>query len=216
MQTEFGLFLRRKILEKSISISKFAEEVGLSRKAVHNLLDGSVEEAKFKTLIKIADVLNIHPMELISAYFRYADFACHTGTECRTSSSTTGDDIGFVKDVTFPDGTMVSINTTFVKKWLIQNTGTVHWQGRSLICIDDLLQVRHPDGTIVKHGLKSPQNHYPLPDTPPNGQIEIAITFTAPNYPSTVISHWKMVDTQGNYCFPNNAPLTCMIKVFSL
>jgi transcriptional regulator with XRE-family HTH domain len=216
MQPDFGSFIRRKLLKKGLSISQLATISGVSRKAIYNLLDGKVGEAKIMTLIKIAEALDMHPMELFSVYFQYSSFTYHGSMEGRTVSLAEGDDIGFLGDITYPDGQTVAVNTTFEKIWRIQNTGTADWVGRSIVCIDHLLEVRHQDGKTVTHGLRSARNCYPLPDTPPHGQVDITISFTAPNHPCTVISCWKMTDTAGNYCFPDNAPLTCMVKVISL
>lgn len=217
MDTEFGLLLRRRILKKSISISQLSRETGISRRALHNLLDGSVGETKFTTLTKLAIVLDLHPMELFSAYFESIDFAYDGNiTAGRTDTLTEGDDIGFIDDVTMPDGSTVSVCTTFDKIWRIQNTGQIHWQGRSLICIDSYLEVRGMDGRRITHGLRPAQKQYPVPDIAPGERVDLTITFTAPRYPCSVISCWKMVDANGEFCFPFNEPLSCMVRVISL
>ncbi|QQZ30648.1 helix-turn-helix domain-containing protein [Thiothrix subterranea] len=216
MDTEFGSFLRKKTLKNQLNMDNLSKKAGISRKTLYNLLNGDVGEAKFKTLIKIAEALGVHPMELFSVYFQYNGSTYHGGMEGRTISFAEGDDIGFIGDITYPDGEIIAVNTTFEKIWRIQNTGTLHWKERSIICLDNLLKVRQQDGNIVTHGLRPANNRYLLPDMPPHAQIDIAIDFTAPSYPCTVISCWKMVDVAGNYCFPNNSPLSCMVKVISL
>ncbi|MEB4590973.1 NBR1-Ig-like domain-containing protein [Candidatus Thiothrix sp. Deng01] len=217
MDNGFGSFIRSRTQEKNLSISQLAELAGINRKALYNLLDGSVGETKFKTLTKLAIVLDMHPMELFSAYFESIDFAYDGNiTAGRTDTLIESDDIGFIDDVTMPDGSTVSVCTTFDKIWRIQNTGKVHWQGRSLICVDELLEVRGMDGRRMTHGLRTARKQYSVPDVAPGERIDLTITFTAPGYACSVISCWKMVDADGEFCFPSNEPLSCMVRVISL
>lgn len=218
MDTRFSLFLRQKILGRGTSISQFAKEAEISRRTLHNLLDGSVAEAKFKTLLKLAIALGIHPQELLSLYVKSIDFTYDDASSISERADTliNGDDIGFIEDMTIPDGSTVSACATFEKIWNIQNTGSVHWQGRSLICVNELLEVRGMDGRRVIHGLRAAKQRYPVPDLTPGERVELAIRFTAPCYPCTVISCWKMVDANGELCFPKNEPLSCLVRVIAL
>jgi hypothetical protein len=46
--------------------------------------------------------------------------------------------------------------------------------------------------------------------------VEIAVTFQAPIYPCTTISYWKMVDAEGDECFPQLRGLWCKVKVIAI
>ncbi len=49
-------------------------------------------------------------------------------TATPTASATPCDAVGFVKDVTYPDGTQVKAGEVFIKTWRIQNTGSCSWK----------------------------------------------------------------------------------------
>ena len=221
MNTDFGSLIRKKnytkkITQKNLSINKFKDISNISRRALHNLLDNHVTETKFSTLTKLAIALDIPPKELFNTYFQSLNFSHEANLPKHHQTLLAADDISFISDVTIPQGSTVSVSTLFDKTWRIKNSGQTHWQNRSLICLDQLLEVRTMDGKRVTHGLKSARKKYPIPDTAPGEEIELTITFLAPRYPCTVVSCWDIVNVDGKKCFPSEEPLSCMVRVISL
>jgi len=110
----------------------------------------------------------------------------------------------------------VSVGTRFIKSWEIQNIGNIAWKNRSLVCVDAEFEI------VPKGSVKPPANHRGLIPTvrstaiaplEPWDTTTISVEFTAPNYPCSVISYWKMVDHDGNLCFPEHEGLSCHINV---
>jgi hypothetical protein len=114
----------------------------------------------------------------------------------------TFDDSQFIADVTIPDGTIVLTGQTFEKIWEFKNNGTVAWEGRYLREEASGGPGLVPDDALI-----------PIPKTMPGEHVRITVRFTAPQDPSTIISYWKMVDSAGQYCFPEKRGLWCKVIV---
>lgn len=107
-----------------------------------------------------------------------------------TSSSGTGgsgcNNLAFVNDVTIPDGTIINPGKSFVKTWLLQNSGTCAWSTSykfTFISGDAM------NGTSV-----------PVPDSVPAGQqVKITVNLTAPTSSGNFKGYWRMQDDQGRY-----------------
>ena len=69
---------------------------------------------------------------------------------------------------------------------------------------------------LLNPGLKPDQRHLPLPDVAPGGMLQVALWFTAPSQPCTVVSYWKMVATDGSLCFPAATGLWLMVRVMGI
>jgi hypothetical protein len=107
------------------------------------------------------------------------------------TSSTSGivqgcNNAAFVKDVTIPDGTIITPGKTFVKTWQIQNNGTCAWSTSfqfSFISGDQM------GGTSVA-----------IPNSVPSGQqVQLSVTLTAPTTIGNYKGYWRMQDDQGKY-----------------
>lgn len=86
----------------------------------------------------------------------------------------------------------------FVKTWWIENTGTVPWVGRRL----------ERQGPLTGPGLiTSPTRHVDVPDTGAGETAEVQAVLRAPGYDCTSIAYYKMVDAEGNLCFPDTYQL---------
>lgn len=107
----------------------------------------------------------------------------------------------FIADVTYPNGDKVTVNERFNKVWRIKNTGMQIWKNR-------FLKEENPGC-----GLISETNTIPIPTTYPGQEVDISIWFTAPKYPATCISYWKIVDESGRICFPWKKGIWCHINV---
>jgi hypothetical protein len=109
----------------------------------------------------------------------------------------------FVRDVTIPDGTIMKPGQDFEKVWEIQNVGKVVWKNRYL----------RREGACDGIGLMSSPERIPIPATKPGQTVQIRVPIKAPMIPATTSSVWRMVDKQGNKCFPDRYPLSCTITV---
>ena len=92
----------------------------------------------------------------------------------------------FVNDVTIPDGTVINPGSSFVKTWLMQNSGTCAWSTNykfTFISGDAM------NGTSIA-----------LTDSVPSGQqVKISATLTAPTALGNFKGVWRMQDDQGRY-----------------
>jgi hypothetical protein len=112
------------------------------------------------------------------------------------------DDSAFVADVSVPHGSLIRTNDRFIKTWELENTGLTTWKDRRLREENSVPGGLVPDNPLI-----------PIPLTKPGQRVRISATFTAPQYPSTCESIWKMVDENGRYCFPHKVAVNCCVKV---
>lgn len=90
----------------------------------------------------------------------------------------------FAADLTIPDDTIINLDASFEKKWLVRNTGNIAWtDGFKLVWVDG----------------EQLGNTYevPLPPTNVGATSQVAVTFTAPSTPGTVFSDWQFQDANG-------------------
>jgi hypothetical protein len=111
------------------------------------------------------------------------------------------DDSEFVADLTCPDGTIMDGREEFEKRWAIQNVGWVPWRGRRL------REVNPGNGLIPE------SREVAVPETLPGQVAELAVRFTAPKYPGSYESRWKMFDENGRECFTWRTGVWCRITV---
>ncbi|RZT79269.1 helix-turn-helix protein [Micromonospora violae] len=114
-----------------------------------------------------------------------------------------GDSSKFLRDVTIPDGTEVRVNSQFVKVWALKNDGEVAWHNRFLARINP---------TADADGCQVP-DRVAIGDTPPDEEVMISVSVTAPSRPGTCWVSWKMVDENGQEFFPTRRPVFFMVNV---
>ena len=107
-----------------------------------------------------------------------------------------GDASVFVDD-TVPHGTAVSPGLLFVKTWRVRNAGTVPWRGRMI----------ERQGPLTGPGLITSLRRMEIPDADPGETIEIEALLRAPGYDCSSIAYFKMIDTDGHLCFPDDYQL---------
>ena len=107
-----------------------------------------------------------------------------------------GDASTFVDD-TIPHGTLMSPGQLFNKVWHVRNSGTIPWRGRRL----------ERQGPLNGPGLIRSFRNVDIPDTDPGDTAEIRAALQAPGYDCTSIAYFKMVDSEGSLCFPDNYQL---------
>jgi transcriptional regulator with XRE-family HTH domain len=107
-----------------------------------------------------------------------------------------GDATGYV-DETVPHGTLFRPGELFTKTWRIRNAGAISWKGRRL----------ERQGPLTGPGLITSSKYIDIPDTQPGDVVEIQTLLKAPGYDCTSIAYFKMVDTRGLLCFPDEHQL---------
>lgn len=119
------------------------------------------------------------------------------GKKPRKVKAIPGDASTFV-DETVPSGTRLEPGIIFVKTWQIKNSGNVPWTDRQL----------ERQGPLTGPGLiTSIVRRCEIPDAEPGETVEIEVLLKAPTYDSTSIAYFKMVDSEGNLCFPDSYQL---------
>lgn len=213
---EFSHYVKQRAKARGLTLSELARRTGISRQGLHGLLDGAAAQAKMSTLIALARALKVHPVILFQHLLSQLDFPKFVNTAAKYDF----DANGFIQDVTIPNNTMVATNQVFTKVWEIQNIGHVDWVGRQLVCMDrkaDITMIpEYIDAPELERGLIPTKRVIDIPITPSGGSVQLSVEFTAPAYCCSVVSYWKMVDEQGEFCFPETKGLSCLVQVVSL
>lgn len=103
----------------------------------------------------------------------------------------------FVSDVTIPDGTVMTPGQTFVKTWLVQNSGTCTW--------DTSYKIGFGFGEAMSGAATA------LTKTvAPGEQVEVSVNLTTPAKSGDLTGTWRMMNKQGAFFGTN---LTVVIKV---
>ena len=117
---ELSNYILIRINELRLTKSKVIEKGKMSRQGFYKILDEKVtDEIKLSTFISLAVALDVHPLVLIRHYFS----GWERPIRIRSPKGTkyTYDYSGFVRDVTIPDNSVVTVNQFFEKIWEIQN-----------------------------------------------------------------------------------------------
>jgi Ig-like domain from next to BRCA1 gene/WD domain, G-beta repeat len=114
-----------------------------------------------------------------------------------------GDASQFVKDVTIPDGTIMTAGEKFTKIWQIRNVGNVPWKGRFLERV----------GKCKGVALIYSDRRVPIPDTMPGELVDIVAELQAPYAATNTRATWKMIDSRGNLCFPDRYNCGLGVKI---
>ncbi len=90
----------------------------------------------------------------------------------------------FIKDVTIPDGTLLSPGEVFTKTWRLQNRGTCTWT---------------PDYDVVFYsGAQLSGTTMQVPGYIAPGQtVDVAVTFTVPSAPGHYVGYWILRNSSG-------------------
>lgn len=211
-------FLRKRMLELGLTNKEVALRAKVSRQTWYNLLNAQIEEAKFSTLIRIANTLETHPLVMMRIYF--SEKSLQAANTLASGSRKYGS--GFVSDVTYPDNSIVNVGQVFLKTWEVVNLGTTSWSNLYLQCVDELIEVRaknadqHALRLGKQYGLLPLQQRIPIPETLPEEHVQLSVEFRAPDYPCSAISHWKTIDANGNLVFPGATGLYCLVRVVDI
>jgi hypothetical protein len=93
----------------------------------------------------------------------------------------------FVKDATFPDGTVVPPGASFRKAWKVRNDGSYPWpEGTSLVSVG---------GDVMS----DPSHKELLPVIKPEEEAEIALELTAPELPGMYTAYYRAQTKEQQY-----------------
>jgi transcriptional regulator with XRE-family HTH domain len=215
-----GRFLRQRAKELGIRLADIARDSDTGRNTLYAISAERTGGSRARlpdldTLVRIALVLEVHPLKLVQLVFEDypLSFKQARGHKAR------GDQSVFVADVTIPDSTVVLTGARFTKIWEVQNMGTVPWENRFLVCMDDDLEVRSTEtGQVVRvtEKLIPDVRRIPVPLTLPGAKVRIAVDFQAPSIPCSSLSYWKSIFEDGTFCLPNSVGLSCVVRVISM
>ena len=100
------------------------------------------------------------------------------------STQTCINNLGYLEDLSLPDGTVVKPGERLDKRWLVENSGTCNW--------DEYYRLKFRSGADLSAPLE--QALYPARS---GSEATIRIMFTAPTEPGTYESAWQTYDPQG-------------------
>ena len=86
----------------------------------------------------------------------------------------------FISDITYPDGSLVTRNNTFVKIWRIKNIGTCSWTTSYALVFTGGDSMSGPSAVALTKNVN------------PGESIEMPVTFTAPNIDGKYRGYWKL------------------------
>ena len=205
---------------QGLTLSALAARAGVSRETLYRLMRGEGQTATVATVCGIARAIGIAPIILLREIYHDIDM----GVATLLPVTQEGDHISFITDVTVPDGCIVLAGQSFVKTWMLQNTGTVPWVGRKLRCVDsEFVSARWVQQgrkrvlvEDVAPGIKPTRRSVAIPTTSSGASVNVSVTFRAPVLPADAISRWKMVDASGALCFPEHSGVWCVVSVVSI
>jgi len=91
----------------------------------------------------------------------------------------------FLGDVTYPDGSAIGHNSTFVKIWRIKNIGTCSWTSSYAFVFSGGDSMSGPSAVSLAGNVN------------PGQYIEIPVTFTSPNKSGNYRGYWKLRNAAG-------------------
>jgi hypothetical protein len=94
--------------------------------------------------------------------------------------------LGFVRDVTIPAGTVIQPNKNFTKTWKVQNTGTCNWMYQYSFML--LSGDSYGEDKVIKIQKLVTVNDW----------TELSVSMTAPKKPGTYTNYWRLADLNGN------------------
>jgi DNA-binding XRE family transcriptional regulator len=205
-------YIRNRANTLGLTLTEMCRIAKISRQSFYALNEVPNKLPDLKTIISLAEVLQVHPLRLLHLVFDRVPM--HKSAK----RSARGDQSAFLADVTFPDGTLVLPNQTFTKTWKIQNVGKVAWKNRYLQCMDEEIVVTTRTGEVLQLGenLISQNKRVAIPLTEAGNSVLVSVDFTAPTLPMTVLSYWKAVFEDGSLCFPKSVGLWCKVRVTTL
>ena len=204
----------RRAHELGLNKKDLAARAGLSRQTLDNLmklgLEGDSAMPAVRTLMALAVALKVHPYWLVEGLTRNLRVSLHLRQLMQ------GTRVGFVEDMSAPDGCLVAPGAHFYKCWSAQNLSGRPWFVEKLVCWDDELEAEG----ILLNGEVRPV-HRLIPDVKEISIGEIGpeevfwreIGFTAPTEPGLAASYWIPLNDDGTRCFDESVGLWVIVEV---
>lgn len=95
------------------------------------------------------------------------------------------DAMGFVADVTIPDGTDINVGAIFTKTWRLQNIGSCTWTTSYSVVFNNGNQMGGPSSQKLKSSVA------------PGATVDITMQLTAPSSPGNYSGAWNLRNTAG-------------------
>ena len=92
----------------------------------------------------------------------------------------------FVSDVTYPDGSDVTVNEGFVKTWRLQNTGSCTWTSGYKLVFSHGDRMNAPDEVVLTGGSVAPGQN-----------VDVSVSLTAPSNQGTYKGYFKLKTPDG-------------------
>lgn len=196
----FESYIRQYCIDKNITMQELAKQTGLARSTFYTLLKPQ-SDSKISHIITIANIVKLHPDVLLK--LKWCEFDLHKDDAVvQQVISHNSDSYGFVGE-TMADGVVITGGDSFTKIWTIKNLSNRTWEGRVLQCVDENLSTEPAFQHTMTPHLFPCQTTIHLPSVAPNRQVTIAVIYKTPNTTGHYQSHWKMLDENGQDCFPN-------------
>jgi DNA-binding Xre family transcriptional regulator len=203
----FEAYIRQRMRKLGLNQSGLAAQLGVSRQRLSQIMQPcQVKKLEIPTLVKLARLLAVHPLDLIQRCPDGKDMPQYT----LAGNMYAEDHSAFVRDVTIPDGSVFQAGAVFEKTWEIQNLGLQVWERRCLCCADQQISLANAGCSL---GLMPMAEQVLIPTTWPGETVQISVTFRTPAQVGTYISYWKMIDEAGQLCFPQMSGVMCLVVV---
>lgn len=209
-------YIKERMTDLDLNKTEIAKQASISRQALYIMLgsrqrerqqkglDEKIYRTKLSTFIKLAKVLDTHPLTLVRTLIYGMEFETLPNQkyfECFEQEKLKN--IDFIKDISQPENLVVTIEQRFIKTLVIENTTSITWENYFLKHIDNPIKIKNTSKEFVepmkKMGLQPQQTKIPIPKLLPKEKITLDLIFFAPLYPGCFSSHWKIVD---NYDSP--------------
>lgn len=127
------------------------------------------------------------PRDAAGQWFDYAQWAeIVVRPATPPPPATLPSEMGWVADVTIPDGTTFRPGETFVKTWRVRNKGRSTWGEGYRLAFFSGERMGGPSSV-------------PLPAAAPNQDVEVSVRLTAPSSPGVYRSTWKAQAPDGRF-----------------
>ena len=93
----------------------------------------------------------------------------------------------FVSDITYPDGTGVTVGNGFVKTWRLKNIGTCTWTSGYSLIFDHGDRMSAPDAVTLTGGT-----------IPPGGTVDASVSLVALGAPGTYQGYFRLKAPDGS------------------
>ena len=103
-----------------------------------------------------------------------------------TRVATCSNQMSYVRDDTYDDGTVVAPGTIFLKEWEVINNGDCNWDERYRLFFISGNQMGAPDFVSIPH-------------IPVGSKGKISVELTAPEEPGEYRSEWKLFDSSNRF-----------------